>query len=606
MKRLWHSWLMVVASAMTVATAGAQEIGSYQSILARAGYGGGDPVAIQHAVSQMGQHQVAVQSGARCGSGDCGGTVQGYGGAYGNGGAMGYGGSMNHGGAMGYGGSMNHGGAMGYGGGAMNQAGSMGYGGNAMGYGGSMNHGGAMGYGGTANMNGGAAAGTYTPAYGAHSGQAMAGSGAVNGQHQVQGAINQGAVNGAVGNLGATEAVANGGATATRSVGQGMVSGGMQNGPAVTYGAPMYSAPSYGAANYGSVMGPSFGSNYIAPTYAAPMMAQPVYTPGQAFSGVARGLKNSSRNMVIGLFGLNLRRDYEDARNLAYNGAGGLVTSRDVENGNMEGLGVSLTSRKCDGSGFEAIYWGIDGDDVYDIAGPTTTALGGLTQVTHVASGANFWDIYNSGDSARLRRTTDIDNFEMNLLRNGGRYTTRSGKSATYELLGGFRLFQFDENLSYISNSTAAGYPLRSDYSLDAENTLAGIQLGGRSEICLSQRVRLAYGGKAGLFNNHAETNQRIFDETGAYARDINGNDVNYFDEKNDAAFLGELNLGLIFQMTRSARARLGYRAIGVSGVALSGNQIGYDFTDIDSLSNARTNGSLLLHGLVGGLEFCF
>ena len=46
MKRFWYTWLTMVAVATTVSTASAQsgsrsapEIGSYQSILSRAGYG---------------------------------------------------------------------------------------------------------------------------------------------------------------------------------------------------------------------------------------------------------------------------------------------------------------------------------------------------------------------------------------------------------------------------------------------------------------------------------------------------------------------------------------------------------------------------------------
>ncbi len=54
------------------------------------------------------------------------------------------------------------------------------------------------------------------------------------------------------------------------------------------------------------------------------------------------------------------------------------------------------------------------------------------------------------------------------------------------------------------------------------------------------------------------------------------------------------------------ARARVGYRALGVAGVALAAHQIPADFTDPDALGNANANGELLLQGLVYGLDFCY
>ena len=70
MKRFWHTWLMMVALATMVSTASAQsgsrsapEIGSYQSILSRAGYGDVNPGA--------GYAQPAPAYG--CPSGGCGG-----------------------------------------------------------------------------------------------------------------------------------------------------------------------------------------------------------------------------------------------------------------------------------------------------------------------------------------------------------------------------------------------------------------------------------------------------------------------------------------------------------------------------------------------------
>ena len=75
MKRFWHTWLMMLAVATMVSTASAQSgsrsapaIGSYQSILSRAGYGDAAPsVGFTQPVQ-------TIQSGG-CASGGCSGVV---------------------------------------------------------------------------------------------------------------------------------------------------------------------------------------------------------------------------------------------------------------------------------------------------------------------------------------------------------------------------------------------------------------------------------------------------------------------------------------------------------------------------------------------------
>ncbi len=338
----------------------------------------------------------------------------------------------------------------------------------------------------------------------------------------------------------------------------------------------------------------------------------PVYTPGAMIGGRAGGLGGrlngltnggGNSNMVASLFGLSMRRDYEDGRRLARNGAGDILYSDDVRHGSLNGLGASIASRGAGGSGWEAVYWGVDDETDTTLAGPATstylTGATGLGGVAHVPSGVTVQDIFDDGDSARFYRDSDIHNLEFNLLRNGGQYTTRTGRTGNYELLGGFRLFTFDESFRYVSNSSNAAYPSTIEYRLEAENTLAGFQLGGRNEICLTDRVKLAHAGSAGIFNNRIETRQQIIDNTGYSALD-------YSDTKDDAAFMGQIDLGLIYQFSQKARARIGYRAMGVAGVALAVDQIPADFTNIRELTTAKSNGSLLMHGLYFGSEFCF
>ncbi len=308
-------------------------------------------------------------------------------------------------------------------------------------------------------------------------------------------------------------------------------------------------------------------SNYIDQSTA--YGSSPVYEPGAVIdtcvaanvdtacnadigNSVASASKNS--NWVFGVFGVTFRRDYEDRRRLGYCSPGEFY-STDVSNGDFSGVGVSLGKRSCTGRGWEAVFWGLSTADDLTVGGPTYTYLTGFGDLNHIPSGATVWDIYNAGDNVRLYRDTEIYNFEFNVLRNGGQYTNWRGAQANYELLAGFRLFQFNEELRYVSNSSAPGYPTTLDYALDAENTLAGFQVGGRNEVCLSRRWKMTGGASFGLFNNHIETNQRITDETG-YSPLIatgpaTGRPFDYSDEKNDAAVLGQFDIGFACCLTR-------------------------------------------------------
>ncbi len=334
----------------------------------------------------------------------------------------------------------------------------------------------------------------------------------------------------------------------------------------------------------------------------------PVYQPDRA---IGRSLFSQvkSPNLVVGTFGVIFRRDYEDGVKLG-SCSPGEFSSNDVENGSLTGVGASISQRRANGKGWETIYWGLDEDDSVAITGPTQTSLSSLANLNHIPANATVLDIFDDGDNVGLYRNTEIHSFEFNFLNNGGQYTSRLCKPATYELYGGFRFFKFDEDLRYVSNSSAPGYPATMEYASETENTLTGFQFGGRSEVCVGKRFKLFKGGNVGIFNNRIHMCQRIFDETnynpvvgsGADA----GTPYDLSDTKNDVAFIGQIDFGMIYQFSNSSRLRGGYRAMGVSGVALAGDQIPYNFTDLSAIQSANSNGNLMLHGFYYGAEFCF
>ena len=603
MKRMWRNCLAVVALATMAGSVNAQSdwnqpsaIGSYQSILSRAGYGN-SMASLGQAMMQPG---VPMQGSAMQGSAMQGSAMQG---------------SAMQVGAMAQG-SMSRNGAMTN---SMPQT--------------ATTHGGVM--------QGGVMHGNTMQSGMVQSGMVQSGmmqGGMSHGgmtKHSLpqSGAIMQG------------QAVQTAPMTSTPQVG-GMASGSfgtpMNSGPIITstpmtsssvMSAPVQTAPMT-TGNVGSV---GVGSGYIdgssmgsSPIYsgvisgpvsqadcAAPVYSAPVYQPtSYAAPATARGRRARPRsNYTVGVYGLTFERDYEDNRFLARNPSGDTLFTNDADDGSFNGYGVNLASRNAGGGGFEVGYWAFNpGRSVGSLSGANVaTNIRGFDRLLHVSSGRDLLDVYSNTVAQTVVREMDINNLEVNLLRNGGTFNTRRNRSGFYELLAGFRYFEFNETLQYTASIDNTVYPLvPSDffYNLHAENRLLGMQLGARNEVGLGPKLRLFSAVKGGVFNNDIHTLQNLTDANGEIAQ-VNfgtaaGRPFSYSDDKNDVAFLGELDLGVLYQLSCRARIRVGYRALGVSGVALAADQMPYDYSDPDELLRANSNGSLLLHGGYYGLEFCF
>lgn len=582
MKRMWQNWLAIVTLMTVVGTASAQsgwnqpsEIGSYQSIMSRAGFGNGMGILRQGAAANASMYGGSAMQGGMV-----------------SGGAMSYGG----------GGATMQGGAMSYGGGGMMQGGAgmgmTGAGSAMQGAGMSAVQGGTI-VGGTAmggSVMGGSAMGSSVMSGGAVMGPAMGGTvmGGSVGSGVVGGGMTTGqvmAVPGSIGPMAASAPVITSAPVLTSQVDMGSTFVSEQ---------PLY--------------GNSFGS--AAPTYSAPMMySSPVYQQSVVDPIYTAGRQRARANYTVGVVGLLFTRDYEDNRYLAQNPAGETLFTNDADHQSMDGLGINLGSRNANGRGFEFGYWSLNPNSaVGTLQGANVaTVIQDLDQLDHVSSGRNLYDIYSNSETQTIVRETDITNIEFNMLRNGGCFTTRGNRRGFYELLGGFRWFQFDESLQYTASIDTGAWPgTPSDffYNLEAQNRLLGFQLGARNEYCLGSKLRFFSGVKGGIFNNNIRTVQNITDINGEIAQ-VNsgaaaGRPFSYDVEKNDVAFLGELDFGFLYNLTCRSRLRLGYRAMGISGVALAADQMPFLYNDPDELSRANSNGSLLLNGGYYGIEFCF
>ena len=341
----------------------------------------------------------------------------------------------------------------------------------------------------------------------------------------------------------------------------------------------------------------SFGE----PVYSAPAFESPAIAVASA---------GPQRNRVFGARGLFFSRTNENNRELSFNGASEKLNSNDASHGSFGGFETFLTSRGTNGTGWEARYLGLYPSqattEIVAVPGipPLNTTLRGLQDLN--LGGGNVFNALNAADRHTLTRDTDIDSIDFNFLRNAGSTTGRHGSSQTHELLLGFRWFQFDEDLSY----QAFAGPNQISYNLETQNTLLGLQLGSRSEAKISKRLGLVLGTKFGLFNNRTRTRQVIFDNAGGIANIGIGADAgtefNFNEEDNSLAALGEFDLGLTYQISCRSRFNFGYRAIGVSGVALAGDQVPNNFASIPEIREIDNSGSLILQGGYAGLEMSY
>ena len=138
-----------------------------------------------------------------------------------------------------------------------------------------------------------------------------------------------------------------------------------------------------------------------------------------------------------------------------------------------------------------------------------------------------------------------------------------------------------------------------------------GVQLGGRADYLLWRRFSVYADVKLGLYGNHISHRSLIGNGNGSAvvgpAASANvGRRFDIRSTKNDVALLSELRVGLDYQFTPTWRLTGGYRAVGLSGVALPTAQMPRNFADIDGVGQIDSTGSLIIHGFLAGIECNF
>lgn len=319
-------------------------------------------------------------------------------------------------------------------------------------------------------------------------------------------------------------------------------------------------------------------------------------------------------NTVIGLSALDFRRNNGEDRLLSTSGEGGLSTG-DATHGDFGGFEAYIRCRASTGIGWEFNYFGFDpSSNTVTVADGPSPVLVGLNNIAQAPGDPTVADIFSSANFNSLTRRSNIYNLEFNVLRNRPNVSLFNGWLGNIETLAGIRYINFDESLEFAAGSDSGVGPSQVEFDSSVENFLIGAQFGGRSEFNLYGKLGATIGTKFGLFYTDANSSRSI---SGNFANgapfnpsiingttSISGFDFN--DSEDDASFLAEFDIGLVYQFARSSRLRFGYRTIGISGLAFASNNIPDDVSDVTQLQQTTDSQNLRLRGTYFSFEYAF
>ena len=175
-----------------------------------------------------------------------------------------------------------------------------------------------------------------------------------------------------------------------------------------------------------------------------------------------------------------------------------------------------------------------------------------------------------------------------------------------YNLTGvcGVRYLELDDYFMYgvDYDGGTTGYL---NYYSQVENKLVGFQLGSNAMYRIGCKWGVHMNTLVGLYGNDIDTHQYFQSSTGMVRYASSGDVFDANASKTDVAMLGELRLGASYQMTCNCRLYGGWRAMGLTGVALATNQAPNQWlTASQGTSYVNSSGSMILHGLQTGVEW--
>lgn len=301
------------------------------------------------------------------------------------------------------------------------------------------------------------------------------------------------------------------------------------------------------------------------------------------------------------LAGLVMTRDSANALSTTYNSANVNTNLLDTSQARMNwaGGGQVMFGRWFgpQSYGLQFVYWQVGTmtgsasvvDPNFQLSTPFN--LGG---VNIGQQSATFY--FDNAHTHALWRKDGFSNFEWNALR---RFVL-GGCAPRWLITGiaGLRYFRFQDGLIFggvnSTNFDDAGGAYAAYLNTGVTNSLVGFQIGTRIDYFVLPRVRLYAQPMIGFYGNQVTMREHLYSGDGAQGFDV-------FAARNTVSTLGQIDLGAGYQVTPRFSAFAAYRLIGVTRVGLADNQIPAFWADQQGMANLKTNGDLILHGVMMG-----
>ncbi|MCY2993786.1 MAG: BBP7 family outer membrane beta-barrel protein [Planctomycetota bacterium] len=282
-----------------------------------------------------------------------------------------------------------------------------------------------------------------------------------------------------------------------------------------------------------------------------------------------------------------------------------VISTPDLQFGFEPGVRALLGARLRDGWAVESSYLGLWSTMSRVSAFRPDDKPGDYTRLTIPVPLGKINNVFRDADWIGIDYSSQLHSVDLNLVCCRCCYSDcgdckMSGRS--FEWMAGFRYLNLNETLQIHGTTSAdSGPPLSGNppfkglYQVDTSNNLYGAQLGARWRRCRG-RWSLEATGKAGIYLNDAQQQQQIVDAVpNPLWRDESAGG-------GRVAFVGEISLSGIYQLTNVWGLRTGYNLLAIEGVALAPDQL--DFSELEHAGNQLfSGGGVLLHGVSLGLE---
>lgn len=166
----------------------------------------------------------------------------------------------------------------------------------------------------------------------------------------------------------------------------------------------------------------------------------------------------------------------------------------------------------------------------------------------------------------------------------------------------GLKYINFKESFQLKANTASCGNIVSSsNYSIQAKNRLAGIQLGGAIEGNLGYNFTYGVPAKMGAMVD--------FEQFNATFRDFNNQNLIRNNNPSDfnLTFLGEIAPFIMFNLSKSVMFKASYELLYLNNVTLAMNQITFvENQPFNVLNQIRKEGAFMFYGFYIGLGFDF